>query len=199
MTVTFRPRSAWPGVPTRPAAQRRSPFSATWSSTLDLLRAELAALDARRAVVELDLAEADLRLDGWPRANAQPATPGVILSFESRHGPLRYSCDRFVSWQENLRAVALGLESLRRVERYGIARSGEQYQGWKALPPGNGSASPDEARRILVAFLESRGDTVASKMSDRDLRRRALRTAHPDAGGDPDKFRVVQAAAEALE
>jgi hypothetical protein len=39
------------------------------------------------------------------------------------------------TWQDNLRAVALGLEALRRVERYGIAQRGEQYAGWRRADP----------------------------------------------------------------
>jgi hypothetical protein len=35
----------------------------------------------------------------------------------------------------NARAIALGLEALRKVDRYRITKRGEQYTGWSALPP----------------------------------------------------------------
>ena len=71
-----------------------------------------------------------------PRANASPKSPAVVIAFESKHGPLQYATDAFTHWQANVRAVALGLEALRRVERYGITKHGEQYTGWKQLGSG---------------------------------------------------------------
>lgn len=38
-----------------------------------------------------------------------------------------------VDWQINLRAIALGLEALRKLDRYGITSRGEQYTGWRAI------------------------------------------------------------------
>jgi len=39
-----------------------------------------------------------------------------------------------------VRAIALALEALRKVDRYGV-RSGSQYAGFKALPPGDFAAA----------------------------------------------------------
>jgi hypothetical protein len=46
-------------------------------------------------VIELALDEGDIRLDGLPRAHARPRHPGVIVSFDSKHGPLGYGTDAF--------------------------------------------------------------------------------------------------------
>jgi hypothetical protein len=164
-------------------SRQRSPFSATYSATKSLLYREITALGATSAVLQLAVTESDIRLDGDLRANARPTHPGVIVSFESRHGPLRYACDRFLTWQDNVRAIALGLESLRRVDRYGIAGRGEQYTGWKALPAGNGAPSPERGRALIA-----RHGGV----------RQALHATHPDHGGDPADFADVQAARGAL-
>src|SRR5947208_1880483 len=77
--------------------------------------------------------ESDIRLDGRPRARAVASHPGVVLAFDSRHGPLKYAVDTFDRWQDNLRAIALGLEHLRAVDRYGVTRRGEQYTGWRQI------------------------------------------------------------------
>lgn len=45
---------------------------------------------------------------------------------------LIYATDCCVFWQHNVRSIALGLESLRAVDRYGITRRGEQYAGFRA-------------------------------------------------------------------
>jgi hypothetical protein len=162
------------------ATRKSSQFSAMWSDTVSLLSRELNKLGAHNAVIELAVAEHDLRIDGWPYADARPSHPGVIISFDTRdHGPLRYGTDAFPKWQENVRAIALGLEALRRVERYGIGKRGEQYVGWKQLESGE-----IERGRELI---DEHGSVVA-----------ALKATHPDHGGDSDDFRAVQTARNAV-
>ena len=65
-----------------------------------------------------------------------PKGPAVIIAFESKHGPLKYATDVFDHWHANLRAIALGLEALRKVERYGITQRGEQYTGFRTWNSG---------------------------------------------------------------
>lgn len=177
MRVTFRPLE--PGAFTTAPGLRR-PFSAPYSRTLDALERELRHLGADATVIQLALGEDDIRLDGLPRANATPAHPGVVVSFESReHGPLRYRTNRYGHWHHNLRAIALGLESLRRVDRYGITSKGEQYAGWKALPAG-GDQERAQHGRVLI---ERHGSIRAAE-----------KATHPDNGGTGDDFAAVQAA-----
>lgn len=177
-TIVFRPITLWPGTMTR--NRTRSPFSASYSATLDLLNRELWHLGAREVMLQLALQEGDIRRDGMLRAHSRPAHPGVILAFQSKHGPLQYATDEFTDWESNLRAIALGLEALRKVDRYGITKRGEQYAGWKALPPATDSA---ERGRWLI---EQHGGE-----------KQALRATHPDHGGNPDDFRAVRAARRA--
>lgn len=181
MNVRCRPIVTFPAE--FHGSPQNSQFSAPWSSTMELLERELGKLDGRNAVIELAVTEGELRLDGWPRAEARPSHPGVIISFDSRHGPLRYGTDRFPHWQENVRAIALGLESLRRVDRYGIGKRGEQYQGWRQLSAGDS----DLAQRGRELIADHGGATAA------------LKATHPDLGGDPDDFRAVQAARTSSE
>lgn len=193
--------TAWPrGMTVRPlpmpGAVRervRSNFSAPWSATLDLLERELWSLDATNVVLQLDVTEGMLRIDGMPRANAQPATPAIALAFDSQHGPLRYSADSFTDWRDNLRAIALGLEALRKVDRYGITSGGEQYKGWKALPS---TPSGETPRQVLIRLADLVED---ERVSSRSFYRAAVLRTHPDSGGDPADFAKVQAARSALE
>ena len=174
--VTFRPLER----PVR-CEHRPAPFTAGWTSTVTLLGKELRAHGARRAVLEIDFAERDLRLDGLPRADRRARTPGIVLSFEATRVPgkphLRYEVGTFAEWRDNVRAVALGLESLRAVDRHGVTRRGEQYAGWKALPGGGPSA---ERGRELI---RKHGGI-----------RQALMATHPDHGGSAEDFADVQAA-----
>lgn len=88
MNVTFRPIDRWPTAQT--VNRKASPFRAHWDDTLDLLEFELGRLRAHTIVIQLAITEDEIRRDGWPRAHAQPSHPGVILAFESIHGPLKY-------------------------------------------------------------------------------------------------------------
>lgn len=177
--VYVRPITLWPHAETR--HRRPAAFSAGWSATVDLLEREIGNLGARHAVIQLAVTEEDIRLDGQIRANARPSHPGAIVSFDSRHGPLEYATDVFTHWQDNVRAIALGLEALRKVDRYGIAKRGEQYRGWKALPVGDGPSTERGAE-----LIREHGGV-----------RQALMATHPDHGGDPAEFADVQAAREA--
>lgn len=187
LNAKLRPIDAWPGPLKRD--RRRSPFSSPLGTTMRLLARELDMLDAKQIVLQAAFRERDIRLDGLPRANAYPEHPGLILAFDSRYGPLQYSTDEFRSWEDNLRAIALSLESLRRVDRYAVSKRGEQYRGWRALSTGTDAAD-------LISSREQAEDFLAQWGGDW---RRAVRECHPDAGGDPDVFRQVMKAKELIE
>jgi hypothetical protein len=164
-----------------------------------MLARELRALNARDVVLQIAMDERDLRLDGLPRANAHASHPGVVLAFESRHGPLKFAVDTFRSWEDNLRAIALGMEALRKVDRYGVTKRGEQYTGWKALPAGDpvhdnteGLATAEEALVFVFSLVDDLYDYDDVEGAFRqEAVRLAIRRTHPDQGGDVDKFRKV--------
>jgi len=192
--VTLRPFDNPP-----PSGETPSPFEAPFASTLEALRRELEQLTARKIVLQIGYRDADLRLDGMPRANARMHHNAVALSFESKWGPLRYETNEFVSrrwgyddggaWQHNLRAIALGMEALRKVDRYGVSKRGEQYTGWRQLTTSTDAADSIQSAEQARAYLQDRygGDV-----------KRALFESHPDHGGEPDEFRKVQRARELL-
>jgi len=202
---TFRPIDVWPGERTR--GRKGSQFRSRWSATLELLKRELRHLRANRPVIQIDLTERDFRVsDGLPRAAARPETPGVIMSFDSRVGPLRYCCDTYTAWQDNVRAIAMTLENLRAVDRYGATtRRGEQYAGFRALPApdDNGFATAEDAAAFILKAAEFNGSSAAFLAAPGDVRRSAYRAAakklHPDSGGDADQFAKFQRAKEILE
>ena len=128
----------WPGVKTSPRIHH--PFHSIskngnrtstidWDGTLVILRRELTHLSAKDVVLELAVKPSQIRQDGWVRGDAAIQDPGVILSFRSDVGPMRYPVDRFTSWQGNVRAIALALEALRKVNRHGVARRADRGLG----------------------------------------------------------------------
>lgn len=201
MIARFRPLIAWPHPETK-VAQRRSrwTFKASWSDTLALLQYEIERLGGANVIIGTFHREDDIRLDGWPRSGARvPEHPGVEVSFDTaQHGRLIYATDAVETWEGNVRSIALGLASLRAVDRYGISQRGEQYAGWKALPSGTAAPVPTVAgaRALLVdlAGLGNEGPMILARYDDDALYKAAAKRWHPDRpDGDGEKF--VQAAA----
>jgi hypothetical protein len=213
--LTFRPIKVWPDGWQTAKDRPYSPFRSSYSSTLDLLDRELTHLGAIDPILQVDASDRDVRLDGQLRANATVNHPGVILTVDTkRHGTLVYPCDAFVagyrhpSWQANLRAIALGLEALRKVERYGIAERGQQYAGYREIGTGialgEAAMTVEDAARLLC---DATADLIGEDPDDidrvsivaRSLWREAAKTHHPDVGGDPALFRRLTQARDLLE
>ncbi|MCU1677693.1 MAG: hypothetical protein JWM93_2451 [Frankiales bacterium] len=209
LNYQFRPLGAWTEGNTKNRRGAHT-FKASWLSTLDLLERELGYLDAKHIVLQADFTESDLRNDGMPRANArQPQHPGVRVAFDSKHGPLTYATDAYErvygfglqGWQANVRAIALGLEALRAVDRYGVTKRGEQYTGWAALPPAT-AMGPGMSVAAAWDHLVAMAGLTPSEAADRKrthVHRLARAAAHPDRnGGDREDWDLVEQAARAL-
>lgn len=211
MKMTVRPIEQWPGPMTPNGERVYAPFKASWSETVDLLDREVYMLAHRSydtLVLQMAITERDCRLDGWIRSDARPYHPGVIISFDSVHGPLRYHTDRFKSgtrqegWQANVRAVALGLEALRKWDRYGLARDGQQYAGWRQLGSGTIELGAAMTLDAAMAYLSEQAHMdmpvrptlfALHEWADNAFKIAAKRL-HPDSGGDHDAFvRLSQA------
>ena len=184
MILSIRPITNWPGVLRTDRQRVRSQFNSSYSDTLELLDRELRMLRATVTVVQIAVNEGQVRRDGKLRAAAYPDHPGVILSFDTKAGHFRYAGDRFTHWHANLRAIALGLEALRKIERYGIGSGTEQYTGYLQIEAADRPMSVDEAR----AFFAQHGDF-----------RTAARKFHPDFGGDPLMFKRLNDARRILD
>lgn len=183
MRVSLRPMPTWPHGATDP--RRDGQFKnhgqrISYDRSLGELQYEVAQLGGDDIVIGVGLSEFDIRKDGAPRADARPMLhPGVEISFNSRHGRLTYATDVFRDWRDNVRAIAKALEALRSVERWGVAKRGQQYAGFALLTAGPGLEE-------LGAKLVDQYGGVAQ----------ALRATHPDtgtAGATTRDFMAVQA------
>jgi hypothetical protein len=189
--LEFRPLD---GPLSHPGGTRRSPFTANWSHTVKLLERELRLHGAVKAVMEIDLPGQHFRQDGLPRADRGARTPGIVLSFKAMRVPgtpqLRYEVTEFDKWQDNVRAIGLGLEALRAVNRYGVTRRGEQYAGWKQLPAGGAGGTHEADPRRGRLLIEQAGGNW----------KRAAAMSHPDVNPDaePDDFKDVIAARDEM-
>jgi hypothetical protein len=191
----------WPGKPT--LSRKAGPFAENWTSTMEILQRELRMLNAREVMLQMDVRVEDLRRDGMVSASARPG-PSVILVFTSGANRLSFPCDRFNWWQTNVRAIALALEALRKVDRYGV-QAGRQYEGFKALGSGGSSSAPapmgpEEAAKILAQHSELPAAVIEHDLQTLRVAARLARAkAHPDKGGTDVEFQRVEEAIRILE
>jgi hypothetical protein len=122
------------------------------------------------------------------------------------HGPMTYSCDAHYDWRDNLRAICLGLERLRLVERTGIISRGEQYTGFRALPAAvelTPAMTVEEAARVIAAMIGEPGGwelLVNTQEIFKTTYRSAAAKVHPDNNaGDAAAWHQLQVAAEILK
>lgn len=218
----FVPIVTWPGPVT--AKKRKALFSAKWPDTLKLLERELQKLGATNVVIQAHCDGKQIRQDGMLRSDAKVTEPGVVVSFNSKYGSLSYPCDTFTTWHDNVRAVAVSLEKLRAVDRYGVTKRGEQYSGWARLPGPQVSTEvgtvhqvkpPLDAAKLrarALAYLATNGSILASclpgvvdeilanvAMYDHYLRE-ARKNCHPDRNrGDDSRWKRLEEIKQVLD
>lgn len=215
LDIKIRPITQWPGK--QNDAPTKSLFSKTYKQTLSDLEHELYKASAVEGslIVEMWVDPKDIRLDGQLRATARVFKPGIIFRFSRYTGKrfgrgdvqwryqtqdVSYPCDAFTTWQDNLRAITLSMESLRRVERYGVFKYDEIISRL-ALPSAEGRSTTREDAAAFIAqhsglAMQDILDDVATKAA---AYRKAAIELHPDKGGDNETFLKLQEALRTLQ
>jgi len=204
LEARFVPIDKWPIEPTK--SRKGSPFYVHYNNTLDDLEEELRKLKAKDILVQSFFTYDQLRNDGWPRAGESPHHPGIILTFTTPQGTLSFPCDRYNNFQANIRAIGLSLAALRAIDRYGVTRRAEQYQGWRQIAPQ--SDKPFSTKEDAAAFVAAQaygsttdGPRIISDINYRNIAYKAAAArVHPDAkNGSHDLFVNLRAAMDLLE
>jgi hypothetical protein len=214
MAIKIKPISHWVGKET--TDPRRSQFRQTYANTKKLLFAELEKLYAVGDVhLSMFIHPNQLRADGELRADAKPYKQGVVLTltrvkarryneaaekWEDELETLSYPCDKFDDWQDNLRAIALSLEALRRVERYGVFRYADMVSRL-ALPEVDivDAEDLDDAAGFISNYSEFTKTEVLLKSNLTRAYRQAAAKLHPDKGGNHDKFVCLERCKQIIE
>lgn len=176
-------------------ARTDSRFKSKYTAILDKLERELGHLNAKGIVIEAGFELYQIRNDGWPKSSARPSHPDVRLSFNSRGKEMAFPCSTYTSMDDNLYAIALTLESLRAINRYGVTQEDQQYKGFTALPA---PEDPKTKHRNAAAVLASLGRIYSEVQIavDPECREAAYREAakkhHPDTGGDRQQWDRLQ-------
>jgi len=201
----------WPRK--RATSFERSPFETRFSETTKLLEREIGHLKPRvgSVIISTFHRPSEIRKDGMLRAETRmPDYPGVIVEFDSndtkqkRYVKIQFVCDKFKDWKANVRAIALGMEALRKVERYGITSAQEQYEGFKAkaLPPrvvlGESMNFADAQSFIVHKAGVPEGRINDGQQLDMFFRQAAI-FCHPDKGGSHDDMAKLNIARDTLK
>jgi hypothetical protein len=197
LKIQIKAITHWNGKET--TEPRRSQFRQTYRNTTQILEKELSYLDIRTdsLFIEMYVHPNQVRADGQLRADARPYKQGVKLTFDlitwsepipSEPGRRRikfqtvtYPCDAFDSWQDNLRAIALSLEALRKVERFGVLKFNEVVARL-ALPSAEGKTTTREDAAFFLANYSSylQNHILTDKSIAKLAFREAAQKLHPD-------------------
>lgn len=172
---------AWPPGRPRTAPHRRtwSKFKAQFGRARDRCLGEIRTLGGRQTIISSNL---PLRIDGLPYANARPdnGDSGVAVYFTYKSKQMCFACDRWAKVEDNMHAIALTINALRGVARWGTGDMMEAaFTGFAALPsPGQATA------RGWMQILEVGHDVTLEKAKENYRRLSMIR--HPDRGGSED-------------
>lgn len=182
----------WPEGRPRTEDWRRqhSKFDASFARARDEVQRQVKLLAGRYTdnglVISTNIA---LRRDGLPLAGqAQPRDPGVAVYFTYKKRQVCFACDRWAKIEDNMHAVALTIDALRGIDRWGTGDMVEAaFRGFTALPPPGSSA---RSWWRVLEFIE-RPSSLA--VADQAYRRLAS-IHHPDRGGSHERMAELNAA-----
>lgn len=165
----------WPrGWPKTDPAKRESgqQFKQTLAGALESLRVEVGRLGGKNLVLS----------SNYTLGSTNPKEPGVVAYFEYQSKPVAIPCDRWAKIEANVRAIALTIEAMRGMERWGAKHMiTAMFQGFTALPERTGKSCWE------VLGVKS----YASEKEILDAYRTMAKRAHPDQGGSSEAFNEV--------
>lgn len=154
------------------------------------LARQLELLGARSITLSTNL---ERRLDGLPRGKqAQPEDPGASVWFTLNGKPTVLACDRWWRVEHNIRALALHIDALRGMERWGVGSMAQAFAGYTALPETASSSSSSPWWEVLESE-----PNLPLEVYEQAYRRLAL-LCHPDKqGGSHEAMIQLNAARDA--
>lgn len=177
---------AWPMQWKRtPVHQRQSAiFRTGFGKARDMLVNEVRKLGGRNLVIS---SNNNLRKDGLPYANQrEPEDVGVAVYFDLFGKQQCVPCDKWTKVTDNLYAIALCIEALRGLERWGAKDMVQaSFTGFAALPDYTSANYIDYFEGVIdLEHLRERYKNLAKEL-------------HPDAGGNANDFAIMQSEYEA--
>jgi len=181
----------WPDGRPRTAHhnRRHARFKTSFASARSNLIREIKLLGGDGMIFSSDIPR---RQDGLPYADAKPKSgdPGIACYFKRNGKQLCFACDCYLTVDDNMQAIALTIQALRGIARWGTGDMMESaFRGFTALP-----------ERASSSWWETLGVTInASSEQVKNAYRILVKKHHPDMGGDAELFRRIQEAYQQFE
>lgn len=179
---------------TQAGSRRRATFQQGLAAARDGLVRQLELLGAANGMITSDL---PVRADGLPYADGRASDPGVAVWFVLDGKERVFACDKWIGHAANMRAIALSIQAIRGLDRWGASDLITRvFAGFNALPPGGNPDSTARPWREVLGLSALEGSIAHVKQRHREL----IRTHHPDVGGDhaiAAELNTALAAAEA--
>jgi hypothetical protein len=150
--------------------------------------AAVRALGGRNLILSTNV---PVRNDGLPYGSgvSEPQDRGAAVYFQYKDKPVTMACDRFFRVSQNVRALALSIECIRALQRYGASELMERaFRGFTALE----EKGREHWREVLDLPREG---IVTAEQVESNFRALA-KVMHPDAGGDAEAFQAIVIARE---
>lgn len=166
----------WPPAWPKMAVKEKSAFKTTLSAALHNLKLEVERLGGKNLILSSNVT----------LGSEYPKEPGVCAYFDLREQHIAIPCDRWNKVQDNVRAIALTIEAMRGMERWGAKHMiTALFTGFNALPEKTG----ESCWEILGV------PAGATEKAIKDAYRARAMETHPDKpGGSAEAFGRVQAA-----
>jgi len=182
---------SWPaGWPKTDASRRETArFNTTLPAALANLQKQIKLMGGKNLILS----------SNYTLGSANPKEPGVVAYFDWCAEPHKYPqqflsmaipCDRWLRIEHNVQAIALTVEAMRGMERWGAKHMIKaMFTGFKALP----AAKSSDWWVVLDVDRNAQVDHIKERY------RSLVKQFHPDNGGSTDDFRRVQTAYEQFE
>lgn len=188
-----------------PIGTKRSPLgsykpkplfkSVTLTVAVDLIESEVRKLKGVNSLGETDLiisTNVPLRNDGYPRADYQRSVitdSGVAVYFKHDREDVVLCCDKWRTIEDNLKAIAVTIEDMRRIERNGVSDFIKRsFQGFKQL------SSASRPWWVIFNWPQIPNPTPGNYDVVRASYRTMARLSHPDNGGNQTRMQEINAA-----
>jgi len=173
---------SWPAGWPRSLNQVRSRFGdwnnkPTVAKASDKLLHELNLMAPRaEVIISTNL---KIKRDGYPYSGqAEPRDTGVAIYFKFKDKDMTLACDTFDKVGCNLWAIALTIEAMRGIQRWGCSELLDRaFTGFVALPEAAGASS-----WALILGVKENDSIETIKTAYRNLAKKF----HPDNGTDPN-------------
>lgn len=173
----------WPtGWPRTEKLRREdSRFSQTLPGALKKLRGEVGLMNGKNLILSSNCTLGDDR----------PADSGVVAYFQLENVAMAMPCDRWKKVEDNVYAIALTVNAMRGMERWGAKHMiTAMFSGFKSLP--------EKAGVDYRSIMGLSADAVLTEESITAAYRRKAMTTHPDKGGSNESWAQLREAHDIL-